>query len=41
MEIYETNSRNDMLHVKARGRQRCKRVPGSKIENVAGTHILE
>lgn len=36
MEIYETNLRNNMLHVKARGRQRCKRIADSKIENVAG-----
>ncbi|CAG9772784.1 unnamed protein product [Ceutorhynchus assimilis] len=36
MEIFETNLRNDMLHIKARGRQRCKRVTGSRTENLAG-----
>lgn len=36
MEIFETNLRNNMLHIKARGRQRCKRLADSKMENVAG-----
>ncbi|XP_050299430.1 protein cereblon [Anthonomus grandis grandis] len=36
MEIFETNERNNMLHIKAKGRQRCKRVTGSRIDNVAG-----
>ncbi|XP_066144585.1 protein cereblon [Euwallacea fornicatus] len=36
MEIFENNLKNNMLHIKARGRQRCKRVSGSKIDNMAG-----
>lgn len=40
MEIFETNLRNNMLHIKARGRQRCKRLADSKMENVAGESSL-
>ncbi|XP_076254552.1 E3 ubiquitin ligase component cereblon isoform X2 [Rhynchophorus ferrugineus] len=35
MEIFEISHHYRMLHIKARGRQRCERVPGSKIENAS------
>lgn len=36
MEIFETQVRNNVLNIKARGRQRCKLVPGCEIKNWAG-----
>ncbi|KAJ8963545.1 hypothetical protein NQ314_005550 [Rhamnusium bicolor] len=36
MEIFETQMRNNVLNIKARGRQRCKLVPGCEIKNWAG-----
>lgn len=36
MEIFETQMRNNVLNIKARGRQRCKLVPGREIKNWAG-----
>ncbi|KAH1011140.1 hypothetical protein HUJ04_000569 [Dendroctonus ponderosae] len=36
MEIFETSLRNNMLHIKAKGRQRCERISSSNVENVAG-----
>ncbi|KAJ8956095.1 hypothetical protein NQ318_016548 [Aromia moschata] len=36
MEIFETQMRNNVLNIKARGRQRCKLVPGYEIKSWAG-----
>lgn len=36
MEIYETRMRDNTFHIKARGRQRCKLVPGCEIKSWAG-----
>ncbi|KAG5885420.1 hypothetical protein JTB14_036069 [Gonioctena quinquepunctata] len=36
MEIFETEMRDNVLNIKARGRQRCKLVPGCEIKNWSG-----
>lgn len=36
MEVFETQQRDNVLSIKARGRQRCKIVPGSEIKNLTG-----
>lgn len=36
MEIFETQMRNNVLHIKAKGRQRCKLVPDCEIKSWSG-----
>ncbi|CAG9861496.1 unnamed protein product [Phyllotreta striolata] len=36
MEVFETQQRDNLLSIKARGRQRCKLVPGTEIRNLTG-----
>lgn len=36
MEIFETQMRNNVLNIKAKGRQRCKLVPDCEIKSWSG-----